>query len=87
MLTNFGVGFNLDEFSKKLITKEGIQKFLDQDPKYLIYYPDNISNDDLEKISKVNPTLKSKEDIYEFFKSKFGDGVKVGESVVFEIKK
>ena len=84
---NYETGFDSNEFSKKIITEEGIQEFLNHNPKYLIYYPNNISDDDLGKITKINPTLKSKEDIYEFFKSKFGDGVVVGESVVFEINK
>ena len=83
---NYETGFDSNEFSKNLITEEGIQEFLKHNPKYLIYYPNNISDDDLEKISKINSTLKSKEDIYEFFKSKFGDGVVVGESVVFDIR-
>ena len=82
---NYEIGFDSNEFSKKLITEDGIQEFLNQNPKYLIYYPENISNDDLEKIGKTNPNLSSKEDIYEFFKSKFGDGVVVGESVIFNV--
>jgi len=84
---NYETGFDSNEFSKKLITEEGIREFLDKDPKYLIYYPENISNDDLEKIAEINPSLKSRENIYEFFRSNFGDGVVVGESVVFEINK
>lgn len=84
---NYETGFDSNEFSKNLVTEEGIQEFLKHNPKYLIYYPNNISDDDLEKISKVNPTIKSKENIYEFFKSNFRDGVAVGESVVFEINK
>jgi len=83
---NYETGFDSNEFSKNLITEEGIQDFLEKEPKYLIYYPNNISNDDLEKISKVNPDLKSREDIYEFFKQRFGDGVSIGESVVFDIR-
>jgi len=84
---NYETGFDSNEFSKNLVTQEGIQEFLDKDPKYLIYYPENISNDDLEKIAEINPSLKSRENIYEFFRSNFGDGVVVGESVVFEINK
>ncbi len=82
---NYETGFDSNEFSKKLITEEGIREFLDKDLKYLIYYPENISDDDLEKIAEINPSLKSRENIYEFFRSNFGDGVVVGESVVFEI--
>lgn len=82
---NYETGFDSNEFSKRLITEDGIKEFLKLSPKYLIYYPNNISGDDLEKITKINPTLKTKEDIYEFFKSKFGDGLIVGESVVFNI--
>lgn len=81
---NYETGFDSNEFSRKLITEEGIQRFLKQNPKYLIYYPNNISDDDLKKISEINHTVNSKEDIYEFFKSYFGEGVIVGESVVFE---
>jgi len=84
---NYETGFDSNEFSKNLVTQEGIQEFLDKDPKYLIYYPENISNDDLQKIAEINPSLKSRENIYEFFRSNFGDGVVVGESVVFEINK
>jgi len=82
---NYETGFDSNEFSKKLITEEGIQEFLKQNPKYLIYYPEKISDEDMEKINETNPELKSREDIYEFFKSNFGEGVVVGESVVFEI--
>jgi len=82
---NYETGFDSNEFSKNLITPEGIQEFLTHNPRYLIYYPDNISDDDLEKITKVNPTLTSREEIYGFFKSEFGEGTKVGESVVFDI--
>ena len=84
---NYETGFDSNEFSKNLITEEGIREFLDKDPKYLIYYPENISDDDLEKIAEINPSLKSRENIYEFFRSNFGDGVVVGESVVFEINR
>jgi len=82
---NYETGFNANEFSKKLITEEGIQEFLKQNPKYLIYYPEKISDDDLEKISEINPVLRTRDDIYGFFEQKIGEGVKVGESVVFEI--
>lgn len=82
---NYETGFDSNDFSKNLITEEGIQGFLEQNPKYLIYYPQNISNEDLEKITEINPNIKSREDVYEFFKSYFGDGVKVGESYVFDI--
>ncbi len=82
---NYETGFDSNEFSKKLVTQEGIQEFLTHSPRYLIYYPNNISDDNLEKISKINPVLTSKEEIYEFFKSEFGEGTKVGDSVVFEI--
>jgi hypothetical protein len=82
---NYETGFDSNDFSKNLITEEGIQVFLEQNPKYLIYYPQNISNDDLEKITEINPNIKSREDVYEFFKSYFGNGVKVGESYVFDI--
>jgi hypothetical protein len=82
---NYETGFNAGEFSKKLITEEGIQEFLKQNPKYLIYYPEKISDDDLEKISEINPVLRTRDDIYGFFEQKIGEGVKVGESVVFEV--
>ena len=82
---NYETGFNANEFSKKLITEEGIQEFLKQNPKYLIYYPNNISDEDLEKILEINPVLRTRDDIYGFFEQKIGKGVKVGESVVFEI--
>jgi len=82
---NYETGFNANEFSKKLITEEGIQEFLKQNPKYLIYYPNNISDEDLEKILEINPVLRTRDDIYGFFEQKIGEGVKVGESVVFEI--
>jgi len=82
---NYETGFNAGEFSKKLITEEGIQEFLKQNPKYLIYYPEKISDDDLEKISEINPVLRTRDDIYGFFEQKIGKGVKVGESVVFEV--
>jgi len=84
---NYKTGFNAGEFSKKLITEEGIQEFLKQNPKYLIYYPEKISDDDLEKISEINPALRTRDDIYGFFEQKIGKGVKVGESVVFEVGK
>lgn len=83
---NNETGFNSNEFSKNLITKEGINEFLSQNPKYLTYYPDKISDDDLEKITKINPELKTREDIAEFFEESFGEGVGVGESVVFDIE-
>ena len=82
---NNETGFNSNEFSKNLITKEGINEFLSQNPKYLIYYPDKISDDDLEKITKINPELKTREDIAEFFEDSFGEGVGVGESVIFNV--
>jgi len=84
---NYETGFDSNEFSKKLITEEGIQEFLKQNPKYLIYYPEKISDDDLEKILKINPVLRTRDDIYGFFEQKIGEGVKVGESVVFEVGK
>ena len=84
---NYETGFNAGEFSKKLITEEGIQEFLKQNPKYLIYYPEKISDDDLEKISEINPVLHTRDDIYGFFEQKIGEGVRVGESVVFEVGK
>jgi len=84
---NYETGFNANEFSKKLITEEGIQDFLKQNPKYLIYYPEKISDDDLEKISEINPDIHTHEDIYEFFKQKIGESIKIGESFVFEVRK
>ncbi|MBW6441970.1 hypothetical protein K0B04_03675 [Patescibacteria group bacterium] len=82
---NYETGFNSNEFSKNLITEEGIQEFLNKDPKYLIYYPEKISDDDLEKIGEINPNLKTREYVYEFFRSQFGESIEVGESVVFEV--
>ena len=84
---NYETGFNANEFSKKLITEEGIQDFLKQNPKYLIYYPEKIPDDDLEKISEINPDIHTHEDIYEFFKQKIGESIKIGESFVFEVRK
>ena len=82
---NYKTGFNAGEFSKKLITEEGIQEFLKQNPKYLIYYPNNISDDDLEKITELNPDINSREDIYDFFEGRFGSGVSNGKGVVFTV--
>ncbi len=84
---NYETGFDANEFSKKLITEEGIQEFLKQNPKYLIYYPEKISDGDLEKIPEINPVLRTRDDIYGFFEQKIGEGIKLGESVVFEVGK
>jgi hypothetical protein len=83
---NYETGFDANEFSKNLITEKGIQEFLNQNPEYLIYYPENISDDDLEKISKINPDIRTRDDIYGFFEQRIGEGVKVGESIVFEVR-
>jgi len=83
---NYETGFNSNEFSKNLITEEGIKEFLNHNPKYLIYYSGNISNEDLERINKINSNIKTREDIKDFFDEEFGIGIEVGKSVVFEVK-
>ena len=82
---NYETGFDSNEFSKNLVTEDGVKEFLNKDPKYLIYYPENVSEDDLEKISELNLDIQSRDDIYQFFSENFGESVKVGKSVVFEI--
>lgn len=69
---DYKIGFDANEFSKNLVTPDGIKEFLSSNPKYLVYYKDKISNDDLEKISKLNPYIKSIDDISNFFFYYFG---------------
>ncbi|MFA5792129.1 MAG: hypothetical protein WC884_03795 [Candidatus Paceibacterota bacterium] len=72
---NYETGFYANEFSKELITQKGIAEFLRYKPKYLIYYKENISEGDLERISGINSDINSKEDISKFFSSYFGSPI------------
>ena len=85
-VVNYETGFDSNEFSKKLITQEGIKEFLKHNPKYLIYYPENISDKDLEKINKINNDLRTKEDIRDFFKREVGTITYVGNVIIFEVR-
>jgi hypothetical protein len=80
---NYETGFDSNEFSKNLITEEGIQQFLEKDPKYLIYYPDNVSDDDLEKIYKLNSQIESKDDVFSYFTIYFKEYAIFDECVIF----
>jgi hypothetical protein len=82
---DYKTGFDANEFSRNLITKEGIKEFLTHKPSYLIYYGNKISDDDLEKISKVNPEIKSREDIARFFERELGNAVIVGDYTVYSL--
>jgi hypothetical protein len=84
---NYETGFESNGFSKNLITQEGIEEFLEHNPKYLIYYPENISDKDLEKINKINSDLKTREDIRDFFEREVGTITYVGNIIIFEVRK
>jgi hypothetical protein len=83
---NHETGFDSNEFSKNLITEEGIKEFLKHNPKYLIYYPENISDEDLEKINKINNNLENREDIRDFFEREIGNIAHVGNVIIFEVR-
>lgn len=82
---DYKTGFESSKFSTNLITKEGIKEFLTHKPSYLIYYEGEISDDDIEKITKVNPELTSREDIAGFFEVELGNGVTVGDSIIYSL--
>ncbi len=74
---DFETGFNADEFSKALLTKEGIEELLRKDPAYLIFYADKVDLDGLSrKYSWVkdatSDAYSSVGPIVNFFESNFG---------------
>ncbi|KKS07493.1 hypothetical protein A3K01_02620 [candidate division WWE3 bacterium RIFOXYD1_FULL_43_17] len=71
-LVNFETGFETNVFSRGLISDEGLKEFLNNRPKYLIYYSNKISDDSLESIKEINPGISSREDIYRFFIAHLG---------------
>ena len=85
-VVNYETGFDSNEFSKNLVTQEGVEEFLKHTPKYLIYYPENISDKDLEKINKINSDLETREDIRNFFEKEIGTITYVGNILIFEVR-
>jgi hypothetical protein len=84
-LKNYETGFDANEFSKNIITPEGIEEFQEKGAEYLLYYPERVSDQGLMKISELNPSINSKEDISLFFESYFGAPVKVNETLIYKM--
>lgn len=82
---NYETGFNSNEFSKNLITEEGIKEFLSFNPRYLLYYEESISDEDLISISSINPKITSKKGIVEFFERNVGLGRRIDGVYVFGV--
>lgn len=64
--------FDAEKFSKNLITEGGLEDLAKYNVLYLVYYPNKITNADLEEIRGLNPNIKSLSDVNSFFFAKYG---------------
>lgn len=65
-------GFDSNEFSRLLITPEGIDSLKSKNPEYLVLYLNEISEAHVKKVSEVNPSITTKDELKGFFDASLG---------------
>ena len=78
--------FNSDEFSKNLVTPEGINNLRALKTEYLIFYGNKVDLSLLEKIGDRNKNIKSKQNLTSFFSKELGNPVySEGDVLIYKI--
>ena len=58
-----------EEFTKKVVTSEGLTKLKSMNIKYLVVYMSRINTSNLDEIHEINPSIVNKENLYDYFTS------------------
>lgn len=79
--------FNTDVFSANLVTIEGLESFKSYNPKYLLFYKNEMTEEKMMQVNSYNKNLKSISDIDNFFERNVGERVFVNSYVnIYEVR-